>query len=242
MIWFSRSPSSAAWAPTDFGEARHARRVETDDHRVQAGGDGAEDRLVGGDREAQRVLPHQVSLEDEHEQRLGVVELDEVEVLDADTQRTRGGDQADRVRRLGQRRRRQLEDVLDAARHNGEVRVDLAAHRGRDVLLVHEEVDVVPVPEIGGHATRRGVRLDQVADLAERRQLVADRRGRPRGEMHGEGRRPHGDARAGVVGDHSLEDLLLALIERDLLHVQIRGDGVRGDRPRAPLALVMVEC
>jgi hypothetical protein len=60
--------------------------------------------------------------------------------------------------------------------------------------------------------------------------------------MDGKRRRPHRDARAGVVRDDGLEDLLLALIERDwMLHVWPEGTV----RPRAvagALALVSVEC
>ena len=164
------------------------------------------------------MLPHEVPLEDEDEQGLAVVQLDEVEMLDLVAERARCGDKAHRVGSLRQRGRGDLEDVLDTGRHDGEEGVDLAAHRRRNVLLVHEEVDVVPVAEVGGDASGRRVRLDQVADLAQRRQLVADGRRRPRGEMHGKRRRADRNARARVVGDDGLEDLLLALIERDLLH------------------------
>ena len=75
------------------------------------------------------MLPDQVPLEDEHEQRLAVVQLDEVEVLDPVAERARRGDEAHRVGSLRERGRGDLEDVLHAGRHDGEEGVDLAADR-----------------------------------------------------------------------------------------------------------------
>ena len=181
----------------------------------------------------QGLLPHEVALEHEHEQRLSVIELDEVEVLHPDAESARRGHQAHRVSGLRQRGRGDLEDVLDAAGHHREERVHLTtANRRGDVLLIHEEVDVVAVAEIGRDASRRGVRLDEVADLAQRRQLVAYGRRRPGGEVDGKRRRSDGDAGAGVVRDDRLEDLLFALIERDwMLHVCPDGRCGRGGTP-----------
>ena len=176
------------------------------------------------------MLADEVALEDEHEQGLAVVQLDEVEMLDPVAERPGCGDEADRVGSLRKRRRGDLEDVLHAGRHDGEEGVDLTANRNRNVLLVHEEVHVVPVAEVGGNAPGRRVRLDEISDLAQGRQLVADGRRRPRGEMHCERRRADRNARARVVGDDGLEDLLLALIERDLLHFRPEATVV-GDRP-----------
>ncbi len=188
------------------------------------------------------MLAHQVSLEHEHQERLRVIQLDEIKVFDPDAERARRRDQADGVGGLRQGRGGDLQDVLHPGRHHAEKRIDLAAHPRRHVLLIHEEVDVVPVAEIRGDTPGRGVRLDQVADLAERRKFIADRGRRPCSEVHGERRGADRHTRAGVIGDDSFEDLLLALIERDLLlHVGPEGDGA-ATAYRRRLALVMVEC
>jgi hypothetical protein len=227
--------------PHRCGQPRHAGGIEAHDDRVEPRRNGAEHGLVGRSGEVERLLADQVPLEDEHEQRLGVVQLDEVEVLDPDTQRAGRGDQAHRVGGVRQRGRGDLEDVLDATREHREERVHLAAHGRRDVLLIHEEVDVVAVAEVGRDSARGGVRLDEIADLAECRQLIADGCRRPGGQVDSKRRRPHRHARAGVIRDDGLEDLLLALIERDwMLHVW---PDVTVRAPAAgALALVEVEC
>ena len=111
-------------------------------------------RLVGWRGEVEGLLADEVALEHQHEERLGVAELDEVEVLHPDAEGTWRGHEAHRVGGMRERGRGDLEDVLDAARHHREERIHLAANRRGDVLLVHEEIDVVPVAEVGGHPAR----------------------------------------------------------------------------------------
>ena len=182
----SRTTASRA-APTAAGRgARDLPRVGALERSVEAVGEPAQLRLGGVAAQRDRLLADEVALEHEEEERVPRLQRDEVEVLEPRAQRARAGDHAHRVGGQRQRAGGDLEGLLQAAGQLGEEGVHLAPHRDRDRLLLHEEVDVVAVAEVRRHPARRGVRLEEVADVDQVGEVVADRRGRPGGEVDGQ--------------------------------------------------------
>ena len=168
------------------------------ERRVEPGGEARELGLGRGLRRLDHLLAEQVALEQENEQHLLGLQGNQVQVLDA---RQRALRRARHRRVLGDRRQRHRDPLHHpllvggrAAKLVLDVRLDLV----RDGLEVHQEVDEIAVAGIGRHPPRRRVRLGQVAQVDQVRELAADRgRGevdevaaleRLRPDRHGAGR------------------------------------------------------
>ena len=223
----------AARAGLDLGP------VETDDLGVEATGEPAQLLLVGLTAEGHRVLADDVAVQHQDEEGMTGIERDQVQVLDGDTAGPGTRDDAQSVDGHGEHLGGQLQDPLDVGGHDRQAGLELTAHAPGKALLLHQEIDVVPVAAIAGHTAGGGVGLEEVAHLDQGRQLVADGGGRPARQVQGEGVRPHRHPRGGVVRDHRLEDLLLARIERD---PALHGSPGPAAPPGATLALASREC
>ena len=161
------------------------------------------------------LLLDQVAFEDEDDESRLRLEGNQVDVLDPLLADLRSGHERNILSDLGQHHRRLLQDPIDATRCALELLPDGSAHPRRGRLRLHQEIDEVAIPAVGGDPPGRGMRLLQVAGADQVGQLVADGRRREGDEILGrEDLGADGDPGHGVVRDYGLQNLLLALVER----------------------------
>src|SRR5713101_1084706 len=124
------------------------------------------------------LLSQQVAFEEQDQQHLFGLERDQVDVLDPALCSVRRARHGCVLRHRCGRHRHALDQALDVGGPMPQLIVDVDAHSFRHVLQVHQEVDKISIAGVSRDAARGSVRLSQVAEVGELRELAADRGGR----------------------------------------------------------------
>ena len=182
--------------------------------RVEPDGKPRQLVLRDGLLERHDVLAEAGLLHDEHQQRTAVVQVDELELLDAGVRRSRRGRDGDVEHGVREHGGGAARPALGVA----SLRLDGVAHErfeaARWTRSWGHALDVEAVGRIGGHAAGGRVGPRDVAELLELGHVVADRGGADAeavalGDLLGR----HGNRRLDVVPDDELEETLAAIVE-----------------------------
>ena len=120
------------------------------------------------------LLAQEIAFEQEDQEHLLGLERDKVQVLDPRQCALRRARDRGVLGDRRHRHRNSLDHALDVAGRGLQLVVDVRPDAVRDRFQVHQEVDEVAIPGVGGHPSRRGVWLGQIAEVRQLGELAAD--------------------------------------------------------------------